>query len=1274
MPAQNRVLEDLISIYHEILINEVAVMRANTIIEEGYNTGKAIIYYNPLYPLYTVQPDTGRGLDYLVLAYAILNGVRRLVCGYNILKPIEPEPSCGEDDRKEMKNKLLQIIKFMKEKRKERFDLSDSTSLEDILAELIFELVNYGLLYLFPDYSERGLYTIEAMDFLGNPSMQVVAREVDSPEFIYSLRAYSKLELFFEEFKVNPSNLLRSFHRKLFENEGLSILKGERIVFKTLHGVLYKYASLASSLPDHPATLESNILPFMIEPPPPIVREPSPERTLMSKDLLNNVAKCLESSVKELGKPLSEENIMEIRNVVEEFLAKVSEKFKGLSTYQYNYLIKMFAACGEGKNFITAITSPTGSGKTLIFVLYVLVKILVLKLLGEDIKAVIVYPRKALERDQLDKIISLVGIANDVLTERGKNISIVVGIRDGDSFSGRSSKPVKLRGLKLKELEICHQGPENEYTVFLGSDECKTRKQELDWLRDVKDDSYISQYNILITNHSTLYKLTNEALIVENPEYLRKIFGNIRVLVIDEAHIYSGSNLEVLATALLKLLYTRSQSIKREIPGSISELVKDLDIVVSSATLTDQYVIGDKNAEQYTGNIIGFFKFKPNCREENPVLPEPVEDFFKDLMSTKIFEEYRHNGRIIFIDYDCTISEDFKLASFKDSIVWKYPYRLKIALVVNPYPSRQSWTALNEVLVTTIHWINVVRESLKQLHDDYNKALGLVFIDAKVTLKDVFTTFIKRQILDAQDHADRVLLTGDFGESLLVNRQRIEAREKIINYIDHILSSMNQESPILNAFHLIYGEGKAGASLISEFTNLPLYVRLPDYPLLVRETIKGYNELLEKVVRKLSMYQVLKDSINEINVFAREYMHKNKYRDFLENIGGLNKTILMHHGDLEPRERAIIEACMKGEKTPVPLVVMSTSTLELGVDIGHIPLVVQFASEPSPQELNQRMGRSGRSFSSFYVSTLILVLRNTGEDLAYSRDQEAVEYVYNFKVPKTSSPFESPDILARHMSKLFLDTCMDRVSNCLIKNRLEIFMDKIVKPLTYQQGKTSLRDALEIFREWTNMIDLLDSKSIDLNSQTIEVRMKEFEKNWDDLWHKLSNSKKQLMWQKDELAAKKLEDIVKIFKTYPFKENELKGGRIMNPLNVLPYLRLLSSAMVKFEEISVQAEKVFKGMKDYIEGLFINMISFLTEYISQVYLLYEQYIKKSEVLYKKIYLYDTITPGMVNDIGIPYSNHILLKLDLDNKGNLKISEETRKSLEEARPLHIKLTE
>lgn len=232
MPAQNRVLEDLISIYHEILINEVAVMRANTIIEEGYNTGKAIIYYNPLYPLYTVQPDTGRGLDYLVLAYAILNGVRRLVCGYNILKPIEPEPSCGEDDRKEMKNKLLQIIKFMKEKRKERFDLSDSTSLEDILAELIFELVNYGLLYLFPDYSERGLYTIEAMDFLGNPSMQVVAREVDSPEFIYSLRAYSKLELFFEEFKVNPSNLLRSFHRKLFENEGLSILKGERIVFK----------------------------------------------------------------------------------------------------------------------------------------------------------------------------------------------------------------------------------------------------------------------------------------------------------------------------------------------------------------------------------------------------------------------------------------------------------------------------------------------------------------------------------------------------------------------------------------------------------------------------------------------------------------------------------------------------------------------------------------------------------------------------------------------------------------------------------------------------------------------------------------------------------------------------------------------------------------------------------------------------------------------------------------------------------------------------------
>jgi len=87
-------LEKLINIYHEILLNEIAVMRSNTIVEEGRDIGGAIIYYNTAYPLQSVEPNASRGLDYLLLAYSVINGIRRIACGYNVMKPIDPKPEC----------------------------------------------------------------------------------------------------------------------------------------------------------------------------------------------------------------------------------------------------------------------------------------------------------------------------------------------------------------------------------------------------------------------------------------------------------------------------------------------------------------------------------------------------------------------------------------------------------------------------------------------------------------------------------------------------------------------------------------------------------------------------------------------------------------------------------------------------------------------------------------------------------------------------------------------------------------------------------------------------------------------------------------------------------------------------------------------------------------------------------------------------------------------------------------------------------------------------
>jgi len=64
-----------------------------------------------------------------------------------------------------------------------------------------------------------------------------------------------------------------------------------------------------------------------------------------------------------------------------------------------------------------------------------------------------------------------------------------------------------------------------------------------------------------------------------------------------------------------------------------------------------------------------------------------------------------------------------------------------------------------------------------------------------------------------------------------------------------------------------------------------------------------------------------------------------------------------HHGNLSKSLREEVEAILKRGK---PMTVICTTTLELGIDIGHIQKVAQISPAPSVASLRQRLGRSGR--------------------------------------------------------------------------------------------------------------------------------------------------------------------------------------------------------------------------------------------------------------------------------------------------------------------------
>ena len=64
-----------------------------------------------------------------------------------------------------------------------------------------------------------------------------------------------------------------------------------------------------------------------------------------------------------------------------------------------------------------------------------------------------------------------------------------------------------------------------------------------------------------------------------------------------------------------------------------------------------------------------------------------------------------------------------------------------------------------------------------------------------------------------------------------------------------------------------------------------------------------------------------------------------------------------HHGSVSKEQRALIEDDLKRGRLPC---VVATSSLELGIDMGAVDLVIQIESPPSVASALQRVGRAGR--------------------------------------------------------------------------------------------------------------------------------------------------------------------------------------------------------------------------------------------------------------------------------------------------------------------------
>jgi len=127
----------------------------------------------------------------------------------------------------------------------------------------------------------------------------------------------------------------------------------------------------------------------------------------------------------------------------------------------------------------------------------------------------------------------------------------------------------------------------------------------------------------------------------------------------------------------------------------------------------------------------------------------------------------------------------------------------------------------------------------------------------------------------------------------------------------------------------------------------------------------------------------------------------------------LTSNIAVHHGSLSKEERSLIEDKFK---TKVLKAIVCTSTLELGIDIGHVDLVIQYLSPRQVGSLIQRVGRSGHRLD--LVSKGIIVTAFPDDTL---EGIVAVQQAYKNRLEPLRIHENALDVLAHQVAGIILD-------------------------------------------------------------------------------------------------------------------------------------------------------------------------------------------------------------------------------------------------------------
>ena len=219
-------------------------------------------------------------------------------------------------------------------------------------------------------------------------------------------------------------------------------------------------------------------------------------------------------------------------------------------------------------------------------------------------------------------------------------------------------------------------------------------------------------------------------------------------------------------------------------------------------------------------------------------------------------------------------------------------------------------------------------------------------------------------------------------------------------------------------------------------------------------TYKLLDELIQS--HKTTLIFTNTRSGTESVVFNLKKRFKDRYDD---------SNIMTHHSSLSKELRLQTEDKLKDGELKV---VVSSTSLELGIDIGYIDLVILVSSPKSVSRALQRIGRSGHKLHEKSKGRIIVVDRDDLVECSLIL-KNAIEG----KIDEIHIPENCLDVLAQHIygmaieSKQDIDTTYDLVKRSYCYRNLSI--NDYLSVLSYLAGEyTDLEDRYVYAKIWAD--------------------------------------------------------------------------------------------------------------------------------------------------------------------------------------------------------------